>query len=240
MDNRYSENVAAKNSRKAYMEQGYYHLYNRGVEKRHIFIDSQDYGVFLSYLKEYLSPKDEKSLFAKLSDPNISPRERDKIIKLLRLNNFYNEIFLLAFCLMPNHFHLLVKQSSALSIDKFMNSLALRYVIYFNRKYKRTGGLFQDVYKAVSVNTDEQLLHLSRYIHQNPLGKNKFSRKSSLSDFLVQPSSYPEYLGHRNTDWITTQEVLGYFSKTKLSLSYQAFVQQTEDIPLIQHLLIED
>lgn len=162
--------MASKNSRKSYVEQGYYHIYNRGVEKRHIFLDPQDYGVFLSYLKEYLSPKDEKALSEKLSDPSISAQERDKTLKLLKRNNFYNEILLLAFCLMPNHFHLLIKQSNALSIDKFMNSLALRYVIYFNRKYKRTGGLFQDVYKAVSIETDEQFLHLTRYIHQKPLG----------------------------------------------------------------------
>lgn len=157
--------MASKNSRKTYAEQSYYHIYNRGVEKRHIFLDSQDYGVFLSYLKQYLSPKDEKALSAKLSNPTISAQEKDKVLKLLRLNNFYNEIFLLAFCLMPNHFHFLIKQVGALSIDKFMNSLALRYAVYFNRKYKRIGGLFQDVYKAVSVETDEQLLHLSRYIH---------------------------------------------------------------------------
>lgn len=231
--------MASKNSRKVYVEQGYYHIYNRGVEKRHIFLDDQDYGVFLSYLKEYLSPKDEKNLLAKLSDPNISAQERNKILKLLRLNNFYNEVLLLAYCLMPNHFHLLIKQSNASSIDKFMNSLALRYAIYFNRKYRRTGILFQDVYKAVSVETDEQLLHLSRYIHQNPLGKNKSLRKNALSNFLSQPSSYPEYLGHRKTNWITTNEILSYFTKTNFNLSYQTFVQQTEDQSLIQNLLLE-
>ncbi len=232
--------MAAKNSRKTYVEQGYYHIYNRGVEKRHIFLDSQDYGVFLSYLKEYLSPKDEKALFARLSEPNISSQERDKILKLLRLNNFYNEIFLLAYCLMPNHFHLLIKQSNALSIDKFMNSLALRYAIYFNRKYKRTGILFQDVYKAVSIETDEQLLHLSRYIHQNPLNKNKIPRKSPLSDFLSQPSSYPEYLGQRKSNWVATEEILSYFSKTNHKLSYQSFIEQSEDTSLIQTVLLED
>lgn len=232
--------MASKNSRKTYIEQGYYHIYNRGVEKRHIFLDDQDHGVFLSYLKEYLLPKNEKDLLAKLSNPDISAPERDKILKLLRLNNFYNEVFLLAYCLMPNHFHLLVKQSNALSIDKFMNSLALRYVIYFNRKYRRTGGLFQDVYKAVSVETDGQLLHLSRYIHQNPLGKNKLLRKSTLSNFLSQPSSYPEYLGQRKTSWIETQGISSYFSKTNPNLTYQAFVEEAEDTSLIQKLLLDN
>ncbi|MBI4036720.1 transposase [Candidatus Daviesbacteria bacterium] len=230
--------MAAKNSRKLYMEEGYYHIYNRGVEKRNIYLDLQDYGVFLSYLKEYLSPKDEQALFEKLANPNTSYKERDKILKLLRLNNFHGEIFLMAYCLMPNHFHLMIKQSSAISIDKFMNSLALRYAIYFNRKYKRTGKLFQDVYKAVSLETDEQLLHLSRYIHQNPLNKNKPIKKYTISDFLSQPSSYPEYLGHRKSDWVTTDIILGYFSKTNSNLTYKSFVEKNEDITLIQdHLL---
>lgn len=149
------------NARKQYAENSYYHIYNRGVEKRLIFQDSQDYGVFLSYLKEYLSPKNEEELRNKLSDFNISYKERDKILKLLRLNNFADEISLLAFCLMPNHFHFQIKQIGELSIDKFMNSFGTRYSMYFNRKYKRVGPLYQGVYKAVLITTDEQLLHLS-------------------------------------------------------------------------------
>ena len=107
--------MPAKNSVKNYVENSYYHLYNRGVEKRIIFQDSQDYAVFLNYLKEYLLPKDEQNLRNKLTDPNISYKEKDKIIKLLRLNNFTDEIILIAYCLMPNHFHLLVKQKSSYS-----------------------------------------------------------------------------------------------------------------------------
>lgn len=232
--------MAARNSRKTYIEQGYYHIYNRGVEKREIFLDTQDYGIFLSYLKEYLSPKDEENLLSQLNNPSISSKEKDKILKLLRLNNFYNEIFLLAYCLMPNHFHLLIKQKSSLSIDKFMNSLALRYAIYFNRKYKRTGILFQDVYKAVSIETDEQLLHLSRYIHQNPLRKDYSISQYTLNDFLSQPSSYPDYLDQRKPNWVITEEIKSYFSKINPKLSYKSFVEETDDISLIQHLIIED
>lgn len=231
--------MASKNSRKCYIEEGYYHIYNRGVEKRKIYLDLQDYAVFLSYLKEYLTPKDEKALSERLSDTNISYKEKDSILKLLRRNNFHGEIFLMAYCLMPNHFHLMIKQTSALSIDKFMNSLALRYAICFNRKYKRTGKLFQDVYKAVPVETDEQLLHLSKYIHQNPLNKNKPMKQNNLSDFLSQPSSYPEYLGQRNTTWVITKVVLSYFSKTNPKLSYKSFVEETEDITVIQEQLID-
>src|SRR3989304_6385484 len=102
--------MPSKHSTKTYIENSYYHIYNRGVEKRNIFLDQQDYGVFLSYLKEYLLPKNERELANKLADPNVSSREKAKIIKLLRMNNFADEIILFAYCLMPNHFHLLIKQ----------------------------------------------------------------------------------------------------------------------------------
>lgn len=141
--------MPSKNSLKDYVKGGYYHLYNRGVEKRSIFQDQQDYSVFLSYLKTYLMPKDEQGLRQRLSDSKISAKERDTILKLLGLNNFYEEILLISYCLMPNHFHFLVKQNSANSIDGFMNSLCTRYTMYFNRKYKRIGPLYQDVYKQV-------------------------------------------------------------------------------------------
>src|SRR3989338_9403043 len=143
--------MPAKNSIKVYAENSYYHIYNRGVEKRSIFQDAQDYGVFLSYLKDYLTPKNEGELQNKLSAPNTSYKEKDKILKLLRLNNFYGEITLLAYCLMTNHFHFFVKQKSALSIDKFMQSLCTRYTMYFNRKYRRVGSLFQAVYLLIKV-----------------------------------------------------------------------------------------
>lgn len=161
--------MPAKNSRKTYATNCYYHLYNRGVEKRTIFQDQQDYGVFLSYLKEYLLPKDEAELNKKLSDPDISYQDKDKVLKKLRLNNFNQEITLLAYCLMPNHFHFFLKQKSMGAIDKFMNSLGTRYTMYFNRKYKRVGSLYQGVYKAVPITSDAQFVYLSKYIHKQGL-----------------------------------------------------------------------
>lgn len=131
---------------KQYAENGYYHIYNRGVEKRLIFQDKQDYAVFLSYLEQYLTPKDEQKLREMLSNPSTSYKERDKIVKLLRLNNFCSEITLMAYCLMPNHFHFLLHQKNIQSIDKFMNSLAARYTMYFNLdKYK------QEIFEAFSL-----------------------------------------------------------------------------------------
>ena len=160
--------MPAKNSIKEFISDSYYHLYNRGVEKRLIFQDEQDYSVFISYLKTYLVPKDLELINQTFSNPNSSPKDKDKALKLLRLNNFSKEIDLLVYCLMPNHFHLLVHQKSENSIDRFTNSIFTRYSMYFNKKYKRVGPLFQGLYKAVRVGSEEQLLWLSRYIHLNP------------------------------------------------------------------------
>lgn len=220
--------MPSRNSTKTYIEDGYYHIYNRGVEKRKIFLDQQDYSVFLSYLKEYLVPKNEKELYERLSDPNTSYKEKDKILKILRLNNFSKEITLLSYCLMPNHFHLFVKQKNKGTIDSFMNSIATRYTMYFNRKYKRVGPLYQDVYKAVLISNEGQFLHLSRYIHKQALILKN------------QPCSYPEYLGLRQTLWVKPEEILIYFSKTNPSLSYQNFVVQPEEADKLEGLTLED
>lgn len=228
--------MPAKNSRKQYSQNGYYHIYNRGVEKRIIFQDQQDYSVFLSYLKEYLLPKNEKALNERLSDPQISPKEKDKVLKSLRINNFAKEITLLAYCLMPNHFHFFIKQKGVGSIDSFMNSLATRYTMYFNRKYKRVGHLYQGVYKAVLVASEPQFLHLSRYIHKQAL------RLQGLALREKQPCSYPEYLGQRKTEWVHPEEILSYFDKENPKLSYENFVKQRDegDGQVLQKLVLEE
>ena len=101
--------MPAKNSIKLYLENGYYHIYNRGAGKSEIFLDDQDYRVFLHFLEKYLDPKSERSLA--------------------------REIKLLAYCLMPNHFHLFVHQMTKDGIIKFMRALGTSYSIYFNNKH---------------------------------------------------------------------------------------------------------
>lgn len=229
--------MPARNTIKQYVENGYYHIYNRGVEKRLIFLDEQDYGVFLSYLKEYLTPKDVLELGQKLSNPNTSYKEKDKIHKLLRMNNFYEEISLLSYCLMPNHFHFFIKQKSALSIDKFMQSLCTRYTMYFNRKYKRVGSLLQAVYKAVLVATEEQFIYLSKYIHKQALA----SQGETLQGWKEeQPCSFAEYLGVRKTRWVYPDEVLAYFAKSNPTLSYKTFVLEQDDYSVIENIIFDD
>lgn len=226
--------MPSRNVRKLYVENGYYHIYNRGVEKRSVFEDSQDYSVFLNYLKEALLPKNRKELYDKLSDETLSWPERERIKRTLSLKNFFDEIDLLAFCLMPNHFHLLIKQNHPRSIDNLTSSLMTRYAMYFNKKNSRTGPLFQGVYKAVLVVSEGQLLHLSRYVHRNPLSLIKGALHQK------QYSSLPEYLGKRRTEWVKPGAILGYFSKTNPSNSYFSFVDETEDLTQLKELILED
>lgn len=210
--------MPAKNTVKIYVEGGIYHIYNRGVEKRNIFEDEYDYRVFLNCLKEaLLTPEKLSKVPVEVTLKGVSFKGIPKSVK-----NFCGNIELLAYCVMPNHFHLLVKQQSDHVIDSFMRSIATRFSMYFNKRRRRVGALFQGSYKAANVDSDERLLHLSRYIHRNPLKIGA----SLLNDY----SSYSDYLGIRKTEWLKPQLVLDFFQPTKLPFlhhinSYQRFVE---------------
>jgi putative transposase len=228
--------VPAKNRVKQYKEQGYYHIYNRGVEKRNIFTDEQDKSVFLGYLKEYLTVKENDKLIDLINNPESNNVSKDKARKLLRMNNISDQIHLLSFCLMPNHFHLLIKQEKQRSIELFMKSLFTRYVQYFNHKHgRRVGPLFQGAYKAVLIISNEQLIHTSRYIHLNPLANTR--QGLSLRD---KPgcSSYLNYLGIVTQNWVKPNEILSSFSKSKEN-SYEAFVEDSRNNEVTYKLILQ-
>ena len=165
-----------KNTIRHYASGLYYHIYNRGVEKRTIFYDDKDYIKFLSTIKYYLTPKDQ----------DLKKAIKETIFRRSKLED--KELELLCYCLMPNHFHFLIKQNTQNGITRFMRRLSNTYVKYFNKKYDRVGTLFQGKFKAVLVETNEYLLHLSRYIHRNPLelGIDQIVNYSY--------SSYPNYI----------------------------------------------
>lgn len=148
------------------------------------------------------------------------------------MNNFEGDITLLAYCLMPNHFHFLIKQKNASSIDKFMNSLCTRYSMYFNKKYKRVGSLYQGVYKAAMVYTDEQLLNLSRYIHKQAISNNSLTGSG-------QPSSFEAYTGKHQAEWVNPEEILQFFLTAFPKLSYKDFVNQKDDWDLIYSVSLD-
>ena len=127
-----------------------YHVYARGNNKQIIFIDNSDYDYFLNLLERYFS---DELIIGKSG---------------ILYPNFINRVEIIAYCLMPNHFHLLLYQFGVMDMEMFMRSLMTSYSKYFNLKYKRTGYVFEGRYKAAIINSDEYLLHISRYIHQNP------------------------------------------------------------------------
>ena len=203
--------MPAKNVIKNYIEDGYYHVYNRGVEKRTIFMDDSDCKIFLQYIMLYLSPIDE--ILNKYPD-NVRIKKFSKL-------NLSQEIDLLCFALMPNHFHFLLKQKNKDGIIKFMRRLMTSYVVYFNKKYDRVGSLLQGRYKAVNIDKDEYLLHITRYIHLNP---QDLVTKINFNNY----SSYDYYLGEKQASWVKPMEILDYFSlKTKNSRykSYKTFIE---------------
>lgn len=216
--------MPSKYTVKTYIENSFYHIYNRGVEKRNIFLDDQDYHVILQYLKEAFSPPpDPKTLLKNVSFKGSTFKGIPRQVK-----NFSTDIDLVAYCLIPNHFHFLIKQYNKYAIKQFMQSLTTRYSMYFNKKYSRVGALFQGIYKAILVSEEPYLLHLTRYIHRNPLKHTKILHSAY--------SSYGEFLGVRKTKWIKPAEILSFFNNSKTSLSitkktnsYKSFVED-EDI----------
>lgn len=222
--------MPSKNALKEYEVGGYYHLYNRGVNKRSIFKDQKDYSTFISYLQFYLSPTPDLQGDSLKVSPSRQP------------NNYHGEIELLAYCLMPNHFHLMVKQNSEYGINHFMRSLCTKYVRHFNTRYQRVGHLFQDTYKAVRVADEYQFTYLTKYIHRNPLDLSTFKespRRLKLADYKY--SSYGNYLRFFQQSWVSIEDILSYFSKTNPRLTYKNFVEESEpdDITRIAKITLD-
>lgn len=220
--------MPAKNRIKTYVSDSYYHIYNRGVEKRTIFEDDNDYTVFLACLKLYLNPPKpiDRRFSVTLQGP--SPTDTNTLVyaPCRQPNNHYGKIELVAYCLMPNHFHLCIKQTEKRDMDHFMRSLSTKYAMYFNKKYERVGSLFQGRYKAVLIETEEQFTYLTKYIHRNPLALTSYKdRPRQLGKYSF--SSYPNYLGARRQNWINPTNILSYFSEKNRYNSYQSFVEES-------------
>lgn len=221
-----------KNTVKHFVENGVYHAYNRGVEKRKIFLDDQDYRVFLHLLKYYLSPIDAQA------DHPIVKTGHLNLLRPRPLKNLEKEVELIAYCLMPNHFHLLLKQNPIDGMTKLLRRIATTYALYFNRRYKRVGYLFQGHYKAVLIDNDPALLHISRYIHLNP-------QELTRSILVSYPySSYPYFLGLKNAVWLKPNLVLSLFNTQSSTgyTSYKEFVEKFADNPekIIKEIVIDD
>ena len=188
----------------------FYHVFNRGVEKRTTFIDRRDYDRFTDSLN-YYREKDQHTRY--------SFRKRITFLdKDISLGPLLVEV--VSYCLMPNHFHLLLKQVTDNGITAYLSKLSNSYTKYFNTRHKRVGPLFQGSFKAVRIKSDEQLVHVCRYIHLNPL-----------IDYLIKDlrtyvhSSYLEYLGIIN-GFCHKNYIMNGFSSPA---SYEKFVLDQED-----------
>ena len=136
----------------------YYHLYNRGTDKRNIYLDRADYRRFTELL--YVCNSTEPVNIRTLHKAKESIYLHDRTQTLVAIG---------AYCLMPNHFHILLTPLKDDGVTKFMNKLGTSYSMYFNKKYERTGALFQGRFKAKHADSDEYLKYLYAYIHLNPV-----------------------------------------------------------------------
>lgn len=168
----------------------YYHIYNRGVAYLPTYKRKRDYERFVLNLAYYQHQNIPFKISRLLQLPQ---EERENVLSQLEKEN-EKTIVLVCYALMPNHFHLLVRQEVDGGISSFMKHLADSYTRYFNTKYERVGPLYQGAFQAVRIETDEQLIHLSRYIHLNPIVSFLVTEK----DFLVYPWSSMQFYLTKN------------------------------------------
>jgi putative transposase len=176
--------MPSRNILKVDVPDSYYHVYARGHAKSKIFQDDEDYEMFLSLFERHLS---EKPATNTLGRPY--PHLKDGVE-------------LLCYCLISNHFHLLVYQQSEGAMSKLMRSVMTGYSMYFNKKYGLSGSLFESRYKASRISSDPYLMHISRYIHLNP------------KDWMAYPYSsiHSYYLGA--PEWLHPERVIELFDSS--------------------------
>lgn len=210
-----------------------YHVFNRGIDHRPTFTDVREYKRALITLRFYQFPSPP----IKLSQFLILSREKQKDF-WQKLKQQAKLIEFLSYSLMPNHFHFLLRQKKDKGISQFMSNFQNSYTRYFNTRHKRTGPLFLDQFKAVRIETEEQLLHVSRYIHLNPY--SSFVVKTQ-KDLEIYPwSSFSEYLGRGRENFCEKETVLANFKNQK---DYQKFIFNQADyqrsLEKVKHLVFE-
>ncbi len=186
-----------------------YHIYNRGVEKRKVFLNTRDFLRFTGALHEFndLRPalNAGRNFASSLIEVGLQSKEREKLVEIL------------TFCLMPNHYHLLVRQSAENGITEFMRKIGTGYTNYFNLRYGRVGPLFQGKFKAVLIEKEIHFLNLPHYIHLNPLDVFKplwrergVGSLAAAFDFLrnYRWSSFLDYTGKKNFPAVIDREFL--------------------------------
>ncbi len=213
-----------------FAEGEYYHVYNRTTASEQVFTRTRDIKRALDLISFY---KYRQSLRFSFYD-RLKDEEKKVYLQKMSVEKPLVEIY--AYSLMPNHFHLLLKQVNELGIQKFLSDFQNSYAKYFNVKNKRFGTLFQRPFKAKHIETDEELLHISRYIHLNPVTSYimefeelKENKLTSLSVYLGNDETFV------NTDLVT--KLVG------TRVKYEKFVADQVDyqrkLASIKYLLFE-
>lgn len=191
----------------------FYHVYNRGVEKRDVFLDPNDHERFIKLLYACNDTQQVRLARQGLTLPQLITEGRTKPI-----------VDICAYCLMPNHFHLLLYETTESGISNFMQKLSTGYTMFFNKKYNRVGSLFQGTFKSKHVQKDEQLRHLVTYIHLNPIA-------------LVDRESWEQRSVRKDTEKKIRLFIDGY--KYSSFHDYQPNVSRQETLILNKQKLLE-
>jgi hypothetical protein len=172
-----------------FLEGEYYHIFNRGVDKRNIFNDGDDFQRFLTSMIEFNVIEPIGSIYENSFHQSSKPaHQKSKSKSKRKTQDNAPLVDYVAYCLNKNHFHLIVKQCVEKGIEKLMHRLGLGFTKYFNNKYDRSGSLFQGTFKSVYIQSNEQLIHVSAYVNLN-------DRLHKLGN-LVSKSSWEEYVGN--------------------------------------------
>lgn len=210
-----------------------YHVYNRSVARQPIFDKNYGPARFIELIDFYRFVENTMrySYFAKLS----------RKLQSKYLNHLYvskEQVKILAFCLMPNHFHLLLRQTVDGGINRFISNVQNGYAKYINTKTKRDGSLFQSPFKSVLIESQEQLLHVSRYIHLNPLTSYVLKDASELESYPW--ASYVDFVSKNSRIFVDEEILLGYFKNRR---SLKRFTMDRLDyqrnLELVKHLVFE-
>ncbi len=196
----------------------FYHIYNRGVDKRNIFVNEFDYERFLLCI---LLLNDEKEGW--LDVWRNLPNKEKEVINFRRLNLRKPLVEFIAYCCNPNHYHFIIRQLENRGIEKFMHRLGTAYTMFFNKKYKRSGALFQGRFKSIHIDSNDYLLYLSAYVN-----KNNFIH--GLEDLNKLHSSFDEYKRAReNNQKINICNISPVIDQFRNKEDWMSFMQANAD-----------
>lgn len=211
-----------------------YHVYNRSVARQPIFRNQRDYQRALETI-EYYSLKNTPLRFSHRN--RLSIREKGKYSSGSAIQS-EKLIDLLGFCLMPNHFHFLLREKHEGAITRFMRKIQNSYAKYFNTKNKRDGAVFQSMFKAVRIENDEQLVHVLRYIHLNPVTSYILKNVQELENYPY--SSFMEYIKVRQSNLVDTSFINGFYKSSEAikKFTYDQ-VEYQRELEAVKHLILE-